>query len=175
MARDTSDRNVFTIGTVLKGHGLKGEVKIDPLIDDMELLDGVQSVIATYPDGRVRELELDHVQAHSGKVLLAFKGIKDRNGADALRGVELSISREDLPPLEEGEYYLGDLIGYTVVSEDDTVTGRVQEVWDLPAHEVLQVSHGEREVLIPLIDDVIKEIDHSKRRIVIIPMEGLLD
>jgi len=175
MVSNTPGRNTFPIGNVLKGHGLKGEVKVQPLVGDMEILSDVQTLIATYPDGRVRDLELDHVQVHGRKVLLAFKGIEDRAAADALRGARLSIRREELPPLEEGEYYLGDLVGYTVVSDDNEVIGRIQEVWDLPANEVLQVINADREVLIPLVDEVIKEIDHAGGRVVIIPVEGLLD
>ncbi len=66
-------------------------------------------------------------------------------------------------------------MGYTVISDKDTVIGLVQEIWDLPANEVLRVLQDDREVLIPLVDEVIKEIDHAGCRIVITPMEGLLD
>lgn len=175
MEQNTPGRNAFPVGTVLKGHGLKGEVKIHPLMGNMEILKGVQTLIATYPDGRVCPLELAQVQTHGEKVMLAFKGITDRAGADALRGVKLSIAREELPPLAEEEYYLGDLVGYTVISDKDTVIGLVREIWDLPANEVLRVLQDDREVLIPLVAEVIKEIDHAGGRIVITPMEGLLD
>ena len=177
MVQNTPGRNSFPIGTVLKGHGLKGEVKIRPLLANMEILEGLHTLIATYPDGRVENLELDHVHAYGGKVLLGFKGIDDRAGANALRGVELSVARENLPPLADGEYYLGELVGCTVVLDDDTVVGLVRDVWDLPANEVLQVisNDNDKEVLIPLIDEVIKEIDRAGRRVVITAMEGLLD
>jgi len=61
------------------------------------------------------------------------------------------------------------------VLDDDTVVGLVRDVWDLPANEVLQVISNDKEVLIPLIDEVIKEIDRDGRRVVITAMEGLLD
>ena len=175
MVQNDPGRNYFPIGTVLKGHGLKGDVKIDSLLENMEILNGVHTLTATYPDGRIEDLVLDRVHASGKKVVFGFKGIEDRAGADALRGVELSLARADLPPLAAGEYYLGELVGYTVVSDDGTFIGLVRNVWDLPANEVLQVISNDREVLVPLIDEVIKEIKFDDRRIVITAMEGLLD
>ncbi|UCH62412.1 MAG: 16S rRNA processing protein RimM [Fidelibacterota bacterium] len=175
MVQNVSERNSFPVGTVLKGLGLKGDVKIHSLLEDTEILDGVHILIASYPDGRTENLELDRVRARGGKVVLGFKGIKDRAGADALRGAELSIAREDLPALAAGEYYLSDLVGYTVLSDDGIFIGVVKDVWDLPANEVLQVIGNDREVLVPLIDEVIKEIRFGDQRIVITVMEGLLD
>ncbi len=175
MVKNAPGRDSLPIGAVLKGHGLKGDVKIHSLLESMEILNGVHTLTATYPDGRVEDLVLDRVHAHGKKVVFGFKGIEDRAGADALRGVELSIARADLPPLADGEYYLSDLLGYTVVSDDGTVIGLVRDVWDLPANEVLQVISDDREVLIPLIDEVIKEIRFDDRRVVITVMEGLLD
>ena len=175
MVQNAPGRNPLSIGTVLKGHGLKGDVKIHSLLGNTEILSSVHTLIATYPDGRAEYLELDRVHAGGGKVVLGFKGIKDRAGADALQGATLSITREDLPPLADGEYYLGELVGYTVVSDDGTFIGQVRDVWDLPANEVLRVIGNDREVLVPLIDEVIKEIDLDGRRVVITAMEGLLD
>lgn len=175
MVQNAPGQNSLPIGTVLKGHGLKGDVKIHSLLENTEILDGVHTLIASYPDGRIENLELDCVHGHGRKVVLGFKGIEDRAGADALRGAELSIAREDLPPLAAGEYYLSELVGYTVVSDDGTFIGLVREVWDLPANEVLQVIDNDREVLVPLIDEVIKEIKFDDRRVVITAMEGLLD
>lgn len=175
MVQNAPGRNSLPIGTVLKGHGLKGDVKIHSLLENTEILDGVDTLIVTYPDGRIEDLELDRVHAHGRKVVLGFKGIEDRADANALRGAELSIAREDLPPLAAGEYYLSELAGYTVVSDDGTFIGLVREVWDLPANAVLQVIDNDREVLVPLIDEVIKEIKFDDQRVVITAMEGLLD
>ncbi len=175
MGSGTPERITFPIGTVLKGHGLKGEVKIRPLFDNGEILQSAHALVATYPNGQIEDLELERVRTESGKVLITFKGVEDRTSADALRGVNLSVTREYLPTLEPGEYYLGELVGYKVVLDDDTAIGPVREVWDLPANEVLRVIMGGKEILIPLIDEVIKEINHNDRQIIITAMEGLLD
>jgi len=175
MESGTPEQITFPIGTVLKGHGLKGEVIIHPLFDNVENLHNVHAVIAAFPNGRIEDLELEQVRTKSGKVVITFKGIEDRTSADALRGVVLSIAREHLPALEPGEFYLGELVGYEVVLDDEMMIGPVREVWDLPANEVLRVIRDGKEILIPLIEEVIREIDHNDRRIVITAMEGLLD
>lgn len=165
----------FYIGMILTGYGLKGEVNTQLDISNMQILEGGPILTATYPDGSVGALKLEHIRRQGKKVLLRFEGIPDRDAADALRGAQLYIARDHLPPLEEGEFYLGDLAGYTVISEDEEEIGRVQEVWDLPANEVLQLKSGEREILIPFTDDVIQSIDHSRGQIIINVIEGLLD
>ena len=165
----------FSVGTVLRPHGLAGEVKIHLNLSDITMLNGLQTLTADFPDGRVEELALERVSVGGRNVLMAFKGVTSRAAADGLRGVALSVARKDLPPLGIGEYYLGDLVGYDVVSDKGRVIGQVRETWDLPANDVLQVMDGERELLIPLIDDVVREIDHPGRRVVIAVMEGLLE
>lgn len=175
MNQSSQNRNTCPIGIVLAPHGLKGEVKVRPQIHDIDTLNGVKVVTAASPNGTIQNLELTGVRGQGKRVILSFEGIVNRSDAEALHGAELSISREDLPPLASGEYYLGDLLGYEVVTNDNAILGKVREVWDLPAHEVLQVMHDDQEVLIPLIDEVVTAIDHDQHRIRISPLEGLLD
>ena len=130
---------------------------------------------ARYPDRRGQTLGLRRIRSQGGKVLVGFTGIDDRTQAERLRGVELAVKREDLPPLGAGDYYLSDLVGYTVVADSGEVIGPVQEAWNLPANDVLQVMRGSREVLIPVVDDIVKGIDHLNKQVVITVIEGLLE
>ena len=171
MSRD----NDLPVGIITKGHGLKGEVKIRTYAGDPKMLVAGQLLRATYPDGRVQTLELRSVRTQGGKVLVGFAGIDDRTQAEGLRGVELAVKREDLPPLGPGDYYLSDLVGYTVVTDGGEVIGPVQEAWNMPASDVLQVMRGGHEVLIPVVDDIVKGIDHLNRQVVITVIEGLLE
>ena len=165
----------FAIGTILTGYGLKGEVNTQLEISNMGILDDQPTLRATYPDGSVGTLKLECMRNQGKKVLLSFKGVEDRNAADALRGVRLYIGRDHLPPLEEGEFYLGDLAGYRVITGEREEVGVVQEVWDLPANEVLRVQSGEREILIPFTEEVVEGLDHTQGEIRINVIEGLLD
>ncbi len=175
MVPTVSGKNDLPVGIITKGHGLKGEVKIRTYISDREVLVAGQMLRATYPDGRVQTLELRSIRTQGGKVLVGFAGIDDRTQAERLRGVELAVKREDLPTLGAGEYYLGDLVGYMVVSDSGEVIGPVQEAWAMPANDVLQVARGSREVLIPVVDDIVKGIDHLNRQVLITVIEGLLE
>ena len=170
-----ADTRRIPVGTVMKAHGLAGEVKVRLQLSDPGMLSTLHTLTAEFPDGRMQSLELERVSPQGAGVRLAFKGIHSRTSADALRGVTLSVARADLPALAEGEYYLGDLVGYAVVTEDGPTLGEVQDVWDLPANDVLQVAAAAGEVLIPLVDEVVRDIDHGEKRVVIRLMEGLLD
>ena len=163
------------VGTVAKSHGLAGEVKVRLQLSDMDVLSTLHTLTGEFPDGRIQTLELERVRPQGAAVRLAFKGICSRGAADDLRGLRLSVDRTELPPLADGEYFLGDLVGYAVVTEEGHRLGEVQEVWDMPANEVLRVTNAHREVLIPLVDEVVVNIIHSNKRVVIKLMEGLLD
>jgi len=167
--------NYLIIGAVTKGHGLRGEVRIQPLFRDMDVLASLPALRIIYSDGRADVLQLRSFRIQGLKILVSFEGIHDRTGADLLKGATLAVNRSDLPVLEEGDYYLGDLVGYRVVTDSGEVIGVVQDVWGLPANDVLQVMADDKEVLIPVIDDVVAAIDPDAREIRITPMEGLLD
>ncbi len=175
MVPTMSKENDLPVGIITKGHGLKGEMKLRAYTGEPGVLVVGRKVRATYPDGRVQTLELRSIRSQGGKVLVGFTGIDDRTQAEGLRGVELAVKREDLPPLGAGDYYLSDLVGYTVVADSGEVIGPVQEAWNLPANDVLQVMRGSREVLIPVVDDIVKGIDHLNKQVVITVIEGLLE
>ncbi len=170
-----ADSRRIPVGTVVKSHGLAGEVKVRLQLSDIDVLRSLPILTGEFPDGRIQPLELERVRPHGRGVRLAFKGIRSRSAADDLRGLMLSVERSALLPLADGEYFLGDLVGYAVVTEEGRALGEVQEVWDLPANEVLRVTGADREVLIPLVDEVVGHISHSAKRVVIKFMEGLLD
>ena len=175
MVSTVSGKNYLTVGIVTKGHGLKGEVKIRTFVSEPGVLVAGQMLRATYPDGQVQALVLRSVRTQGDKVLVGFIGIDDRTQAEGLRGVELAVNREDLPPLGPGEYYLSDLVGYTVMADGGEVIGPVREAWAMPANDVLQVIQDGREVLIPVVDDIVKGIDHLKRLVLITVIKGLLE
>lgn len=175
MVEESTGTTFFPVGVISRGHGLRGEVKLRLLATNTDSLTVGQKLVARFPNGDIRSLIIREVRNQGQSLLLTFDGISSRTEAEALHGVELSINREALPPLKEGEFYLGDLIGYTVMSDECEQLGHVQEVWDLPANEVLRVVNMERETLIPLVNDFIKDIDHNQRRVKVRIIDGLLD
>ncbi len=168
-------RQFIALGKITRGHGLQGEVGFRPLKNIPGLLEQVTQVLLHFPDGREEELNLRRARGQGTKALLLFEGITDRTAADGFRGARLLADRADLPQLPAGEYYPGELVGYTVASSSGEVIGPVEDNWQLPASDVLQVDYNGREVLIPVVEPVVISMDHDSRRIVINVLEGLLD
>ena len=128
-------------------------------------------------DTPAAELVVDRAHWHSGRLLVSFRGIGDRNAAEALRGTLLHVERaDDATPEDDDEYYDSTLTGCAVVLVDGTVVGVVDEVVHLPAQDLLAVrTPDDRDVLVPFVAAIVPSVDVSERRIVIDPPPGLLD
>lgn len=168
-------RKFISLGDITRGHGLQGEVNFRPLKNIPGLLEQVSQVLLHFPDGREEEFNLRRSRGQGTKFLLLFEGITDRTAADGLRGATVLADRADLPQPPAGEYFPGELTGYTVVSATGELIGPVLDTWHMPANDVLQVDYRGREALIPVAESVIISVDHDDRRIVINVLEGLLD
>lgn len=123
----------------------------------------------------VRELPLAGARPHKRFLLLRFQGVDDAEQAASLVGSEVCVRPDQLPPLGPDEAYHIDLIGCAVETEDGAWLGQVVDIMVTGSNDVCVVQNGERELLIPLIDDVIVRMDTSAGKIVIRPMPGLLD
>jgi 16S rRNA processing protein RimM len=172
------DRRVV-LGRVLGAHGLRGEVRVRILGDGPENLLRLASVaLAATPDGEaadVWEVEASG-RGRPGEVRLRLCGIAGRDAAEALRGRWLLADPEQLPPLPEGEYYWYQLVGCRVLDGDGRPLGRILEIWETGAHDVLVVE-GEDGVrrLLPAAQELLKEVDVDGRRVVFEVIPGLLD
>jgi 16S rRNA processing protein RimM len=126
------------------------------------------------PQG-LRELSVAGARPHKRFLLLRFESIDDVDRAADLLGSEVCVRPEQLPALGPDEAYHIDLVGCSVEAEDGTQLGEVVDILVTGSNDVCVVRHGEREVLIPLIDDVIVRLDTDAGKIVIRPLPGLLD
>lgn len=151
----------IVIGEVLKPQGIRGEVKIKPLLDDVADLKGIRTVAIGGAEYKVLSARAD-VQA----AYLMLAGVADRNAAELLRGKEVLADRADLPALEEGRYYIVDVIGCEVVTEKGRRLGEIADI--LPAHtDVYVLKDGEKESMFPAAEGVIVHVDVEKKRIVV--------
>jgi 16S rRNA processing protein RimM len=165
----------ITLGRVAAVHGLDGDVTVVTEHDDPAELGRYDAVRWLGPRGDERALVIEACRVHRRAALVRFRGVADRDGAEALRGGRLQVERSALRPPPEGSHYIIDLIGLTVVTVDGRVIGPVTQVYDNGAHALYGVDHQGREVLIPAVDRFVKEIDLAGKRIVIEAVEGLLD
>ena len=122
------DGELIRIGEILKPHGVRGEVAASLRLDSPDCLDHLESLFLQRRGQPPREYELHGLREHTGRALLIFRGVEDRNAAEALRGCAVLIPAAHLSPLQEDEIYLNQLQGCEVVLEDGSPLGRIREV-----------------------------------------------
>ena len=165
----------IVIGQIIRPHGVRGELKVKPLTDYPARFQELDIVRIEFPDGKSQEYKINRVAMHNNLLNLALEGVNTRDQAEALRLAYVIITRDELLPLESGQFYHFELIGCFVRTMDGRELGQVKEIMTLTANDVLVVKSSESEFLIPMIKDVIKNIDTESAEIVIEPIEGLLD
>jgi 16S rRNA processing protein RimM len=126
--------------------------------------------------GSERGFVVDSVREHSGRLLVRFDGVADRNAADALRGIVFLVDSGDLPPIEDpDEFYDHQLEGLRVRTSAGAPVGTVAEVLHTAAGELLSVRDGDREVLVPFVSAIVTSVSLADQVIEIDPPEGLLE
>ena len=162
------------VGVISSTHGVRGEVKVFPTTDDVTRFRQLKKV---YLDtGReMLPVEIQNVKFFKQFAILKFKGIDNINDIEKYRGKSLMIDREDAVDLEEDEYFIADMIGMKVCTEDGSEFGTLKDVMETGANDVYiidSLEHGE--VLIPAIRECILDVDMDEERMTIHLMEGLV-
>jgi len=160
-------------GRIVGTHGLAGELRVDPWCDSAELLAKLKTL---YWDKGTQKLDVVSSRVHKTLLLLQLRGIDTIEQADTLRGKILYLNRADLP-LEEGRYFIQDLIGMDVFDADSCIYyGKLTEVIHTGANDVYQItSESKKNYLIPAIPDVLADINITDSKMLIRPMKGIFD
>ncbi|MBF9067299.1 ribosome maturation factor RimM [Streptacidiphilus fuscans] len=164
------------VGRIGRAHGIKGDVSVEVRTDEPELRLGPGAVLMTDPSS-AGPLTVASGKVHSGRLLLRFAGVDDRNAAEALRGTLLiaEIDPEESPE-DPDEFYDHQLVGMDVQLADGTPVGELTEVLHLPYQDLLNITKPDgTEVLVPFVNAFVPEIDIDEQRVVITPPPGLLD
>ena len=172
------------VGRVRKAHGIRGEVLVEVITDapDAVFASG-RRVFAGTAGGDIspsrQELHVRTVRSFHEGLLVGFDEVRERNAAEMWRGRYLLLPAEELPPPDEEEVYLHDLIGMRVELVDGMTVGTVSELYELPQGLALDVRRAEprddETVLILYDDNTIASVDKERRVIVVTPPEGLLE
>ncbi len=178
--RDMEDKDLLMIGRIIRSHGVQGELKVLPETDDPNRLLELSNVYVGEDEASSVLLDVESSRLQQSKkgliVLMAFKGVVGRDAADALRNQLVFATRDELPPLEDGEFFLHELVGCKVDTAEGEVIGTIKEVLELPAQNVYVVKRsGKKDVMIPAVPAFIETIDVDAKQVVIRPIEGLLD
>lgn len=166
----------LVVGRIGRAHGIKGEVSVEVRTDEPELRLAPGAVLVTDP-ASAGPLTVETGRVHSGRLMLRFAGVKDRNGAEALRNVLLiaDVDPEETPE-DPDEFYDHQLVDLDVVTADGTEIGRIKEISHLPYQDLLVVERPDgSEVMVPFVAEIVPEIDLEQQRAVVTPPPGLLD
>ncbi|MBD5097787.1 MAG: 16S rRNA processing protein RimM [Lachnospiraceae bacterium] len=165
----------FRIGVITKPHGLKGEVKVFPTTDDARRFKKLKKCIIRTKKGDI-EAEKKSCKFFKNLVILSFVGYDDINEVEAFRNCDIYVSRKDAVPLEEGEYYISDVIGSDVYEDNGSHLGTVNDVLQTGANDVFIVAmENGKELLVPVINDCVIEIDTENKKVIVKLMKGMLD
>ncbi|KKK39589.1 16S rRNA processing protein RimM [Mesobacillus campisalis] len=167
----------FNVGKIVNTHGIRGEVRVISRTDFPEERYKVGNSLFLFMPGskEPKELVVKSHRKHKNFDLLTFEGCENVNHVEPFRDGILKIPESQRGTLEEGEYYVQDIIGCLVYTVDGEEIGKVTEVLSPGANDVWVVKKGrEKEKLIPYIEDVVKKVDIKEKVILIEPMEGLL-
>lgn len=166
--------DLLLIGYIAGPFGVRGQVKVKALTDRP---DHIARHVRTLIIGKDRaEFTLKRLAEHKPGLLIAdLQGVASREAADELRGAEIYIRAAEAAPLDADEFFLHDLPGLVVLTEDGQEIGKVREVLETGAGEILVITRpGQPDALVPMVRDFIVELDIPDGKVVIRPIEGLL-
>lgn len=166
---------LIPVGKIIGTHGVKGLLKVHSFSGNVESIQAAGKVSLRSIDGKLREYAVKSIAAHSDKFLVALDKFDNIDQVLELVGSELCLLRSQLPEPEEDEYYWCDLIGLAVETSEGESLGKIAEIFETGSSDIYVVRGGKREYLIPAIGDVIKSVDLKGGKVVITPLDGLLD
>ncbi|OAS15030.1 ribosome maturation factor RimM [Paenibacillus oryzisoli] len=167
---------LVTVGKVVNSHGIRGELKIVPETDFPERFDVGNSLIIVDSQNKQTPVTVKTSRLHKNVFIVLFSQFSNINDVEKFKGSLLKIEAKDQQPLEEGEYYYHEIIGCKVVTEDEQELGLISEILTPGANDVWVVSLPKgKQLLLPVIDEVILKVDIPNKTIRIHLMEGLLE
>lgn len=165
--------DLLEIGRITKPVGFKGRFKIVSYINSPQVLDSIQDMYVKCRDREPVLYRVKYVKFTRKYINLELEGVEDEEAVRRLIGCQVLVPADRLEALPEGEYYWRDIIGLEVFTVDGTKLGEIETIFETGGNDVYVCTGGEREILLPAIDDVIKEIDFEKRIMIVELLEGL--
>lgn len=162
------------VGQIVNTNGLKGLLKINPFTDDITRFERLKTILVEHKK-ELLEFEIESVRYQKKQVLLKLKGIDTIEEAEKYREDYLKIKRNKEEKLPEDTYYIVDLIGLDIYTENGELLGKLDDIFSTGSNDVYVVKNSEgKQILLPAISDVIKNIDLKQKKIVVNLIEGLL-
>jgi len=165
--------SLLEVGQIVNTYGIKGFVKVNPLVDNNNQFKSFKTLYIQEKN-TIKELHIEEVKFSKNLVLLKFKGIETIEQAEELRNYYLQAKRSDIK-LEKGAHFIVDLIGLEVYTEEGKFLGKLKEVLQPGANDVYIVEdQTKKEILLPAIPDVVKNIDVEGNKMIVKLLDGLI-
>ncbi|AMB96965.1 ribosome maturation factor RimM [Aerococcus urinaeequi] len=175
-----AEEQYYLVGKIVNTQALRGEVRVMATTDFPEERFKIGATLAIFNGNKLVEtVEVDGHRLHKNFNLLHFKGKDNINDVEKFKGFDLKVAgtEREADELDENEFYYDDIIGLEVYTTDEIYLGKVREITSLPSNDVwaIQRPNKGKDILIPYIEDIVLEIDLSGNRVVIEPMDGLIE
>lgn len=167
----------LVVGQITSAHGLRGEMSIELHTDFPERF---QAGTTLYMGEQLEPIEIAHARPHKSHILLRFHDVTTREDAERMRGTWLYVPEDDAVPLDDGAYWIHDIVGLRVITDTGQELGKVTNVMSTGANDVyiIQPAPGinrDRELLLPAVADVIQKIDIETGTLIVTLLPGLLE
>ena len=155
------------LGQIVNTFGIRGQVKVKPFTDDIKKFDTFKEIFVEKKN-QLQSFQIEKVNYSKGMVILKLKGIETPEQAETLRNCYIK-------KLPEGTYYIADLIGLDVYSDEEELLGKVDYIYNTGSSDIYVVKNDEgKEILLPAIKDVLKQVDLENKKIIVHIIEGLI-
>lgn len=162
------------VGQIVNTFGIKGMVKVMPFTDDIRRFDKLNKVYIEKNKSK-KEYKIEEVKYHKNMVLIKFEGIDKIEQAEELRNSYLTVSRDSAEKLEEGRYYIVDLLGLDVYTDEQVLLGTLDDIFNTGSNDIYVVKNKEgKQILLPAIEDVIKQVDLENKKLIVHLLPGLV-
>ena len=164
----------FELGQIVNHFGIKGMLKVNPFTDDISKFERLGSILVE-KKGKLTNMQIEEVKYSKNQVLLKLKGIDTIEEAETYRGSYIKIARSQIGKLPKDTYFIADLIGLAVYTDEGILLGNVNDIYNSGASDIYVVKDEQgKQVLLPAIKEVIKQIDMEKEKIIVHIIKGLI-
>lgn len=163
------------IGQIVNTFGIKGQVKIVPFTDDITRFDELKEIYVEKKN-ELKLFQIEQVNYKKNMVILKLKGIETVEEAEKLRNCYLKIDRKDAKELPKDTYFIVDLLGLDVYTDEGKLLGKVDDIYNAGSSDIYVVKDElGKQILLPAIKDVLKEVDLENQKIIVHLIKGLVD
>lgn len=168
-------QDLYQVGAITQTHGVRGEVKVYPLTDDISRFKNMKDLILDTGKEQI-SLEVTSARPQKNLVILKFKGYDNINDVERYKGCGLYVTKENRVKCQKDEYFIADLVGLRVETDEDEALGEITDVITTGANDVYVVKTPDhKEILLPAIKECILDIDLDAEKMLVHVMNGLLD